>query len=88
MGILAWIVFGFVIGLLARALVPGKQSMGFIMTTVLGVAGSLVGGLVASTLGGGEAGEFTSAGFIGSLIGAVVLLLIAGAVLRPRHRTV
>jgi len=88
MGILAWIVFGFVIGLLARALVPGKQSMGFVMTTVLGVAGSLVGGLVASAIGGGEAGEFTSAGFIGSLIGAIVLLLVAGAVLRPRQRTV
>lgn len=87
MGILAWIVFGFVIGLLARALVPGKQSMGFVMTTILGVAGSLIGGLVASALTGGRTGEFTGAGFIGSLIGAIVLLLIAGAVLRPRHRT-
>lgn len=88
MGILAWIVFGFVIGLLARALVPGKQSMGFVMTTILGVAGSLIGGLVASALTGGRTGEFTGAGFIGSLIGAIVLLLIAGAVFRPRHRTV
>lgn len=87
MGIIAWIVFGFVIGLLARALVPGKQSMGLIMTTLLGIAGSLVGGLVASALGGGRTGEFTSAGFIGSLIGAIVLLLIAGAIFRPRHRT-
>jgi len=87
MGIIAWIVFGLVIGLLARALVPGKQSMGLILTTVLGIAGSLIGGLVASALGGGRTGEFSSAGFIGSLIGAIVLLLIAGAVLRPRHRT-
>jgi uncharacterized membrane protein YeaQ/YmgE (transglycosylase-associated protein family) len=88
MGIIAWIVFGFIIGLLARAVVPGKQSMGFIMTTVLGVAGSLIGGLVASAIGGGDAGEFSSAGFIGSLIGAIVLLLIAGMAFRPRHRTV
>jgi uncharacterized membrane protein YeaQ/YmgE (transglycosylase-associated protein family) len=88
MGILAWIVFGFVIGLLARAIVPGKQSMGFVMTTILGVAGSLIGGLVASALTGGRTGEFTSAGFIGSLIGAIVLLLVAGAIFRPRHRTV
>lgn len=88
MGILAWIVFGFVIGLLARALVPGKQSMGFVMTTILGVAGSLIGGLVASALTGGRTGEFTGAGFIGSLVGAIVLLLVAGAVFRPRHRTV
>jgi uncharacterized membrane protein YeaQ/YmgE (transglycosylase-associated protein family) len=88
MGILAWIVFGFVIGLLARAIVPGKQSMGFVMTTILGVAGSLIGGLVASALTGGRTGEFTGAGFIGSLIGAIVLLLVAGAIFRPRHRTV
>lgn len=88
MGIIAWIVFGFVIGLLARALVPGKQSLGFIMTTVLGIAGSLIGGLVASALSGGRAGEFSGAGFIGSLIGAIVLLLVAGAVFRPKHRAV
>lgn len=88
MGIIAWIVFGFIIGLLARALVPGKQSMGFIMTTVLGIAGSLIGGLIASAIGGGNVGEFSGAGFFGSLIGAIALLLIAGAVFRPRHRTV
>lgn len=87
MGIIAWIVFGFVIGLLARALVPGRQHMGFIMTTVLGIAGSLIGGLVASALSGGSAANFSGAGFIGSLIGAIVLLLIAGMVFRPHHRT-
>jgi uncharacterized membrane protein YeaQ/YmgE (transglycosylase-associated protein family) len=86
MGILAWIVFGFIIGLLARAVVPGKQGMGLIMTTVLGVAGSLIGGLVASALGGGDATRFQPSGFIGSLIGAVLLLLIAGFATRPRRR--
>jgi len=57
MGILAWIVFGFVVGLIARAVVPGRQGMGLIMTTVLGIAGSLIGGLVASIglgVGGSE----------------------------------
>jgi uncharacterized membrane protein YeaQ/YmgE (transglycosylase-associated protein family) len=88
MGIIAWIVFGFVIGLIARAIVPGRQGMGFIMTTVLGVAGSLVGGLVASALTGGSATGFRSSGFIGSLIGAIVLLLVAGMVTGPRRRTV
>lgn len=88
MGIIAWIVFGFVIGLIARAIVPGRQGMGFIMTTLLGVAGSLVGGLVASALGGGSATGFHAAGFIGSLIGAIVLLVVAGMVTGPRHRTV
>lgn len=86
MGILAWIVFGFIIGLLARAVVPGKQGMGLAMTTLLGVAGSLIGGLVASALGGGNAAGFHPSGFIGSLIGAVVLLLVAGYATRSRHR--
>jgi uncharacterized membrane protein YeaQ/YmgE (transglycosylase-associated protein family) len=88
MGIIAWIVFGFIVGLIARAVVPGKQGMGFIMTTLLGVAGSLVGGLVASALTGGSATGFHATGFIGSLIGAVVLLVVAGMVMGPRRRTV
>lgn len=88
MGIIAWIVFGFIVGLIARAIVPGKQGMGFIMTTVLGVAGALIGGLVASAFGGGDATGFHATGFIGSLIGAIVLLLIAGMVTGPRRRTV
>jgi uncharacterized membrane protein YeaQ/YmgE (transglycosylase-associated protein family) len=86
MGIIAWIVFGFIVGLLARAIVPGKQSLGFVMTTVLGIAGSIIGGLVASALGGGDATGFQGAGIIGSVIGAVVLLVIAGAVMGRGHR--
>jgi uncharacterized membrane protein YeaQ/YmgE (transglycosylase-associated protein family) len=88
MGIIAWIVFGFIVGLIARAVVPGRQGMGFVLTTVLGVAGSLVGGLVASALTGGSATGFHPSGFIGSLIGAIVLLLVAGMVTGPRRRTV
>lgn len=86
MGIIAWIVFGFIVGLIARALVPGKQGMGFIMTTVLGVAGSLIGGLVASALWGGSATGFHPTGFIGSLIGAILLLVIAGMAMGGRRR--
>ncbi len=89
MGIIAWIIFGFIVGLIARAIVPGRQSMGFVMTTLLGVAGSIIGGLVASAIWGhGGAGQFQSSGFIGSIIGAIVLLLIGGAVTGPRRRTV
>lgn len=89
MGIIAWIVFGLIIGLIARALVPGKQSMGIVLTILLGVAGSLVGGLVASALTGSPGTTFQPAGFIGSLLGAIVLLVIAGMVMgRPRRRTV
>lgn len=90
MGIIAWIIFGFIVGLIARALMPGKQGMGFIMTTLLGVAGSLIGGLVASALFGGgvSASRFEPVGFIGSVLGAIVLLLIAGFVTGPRRRTI
>jgi len=88
LGILAEIVFGFIIGLLARAIVPGRQSMGFIMTTLLGVAGSLVGGLVTAAITGHPISELHRAGFLGSLIGAVLLLVIAGAALGSRRRTV
>ena len=87
MGIVAWIVFGFVIGLLARAVVPGRQSMGFIMTTLLGVGGSLIGGLVPSGVTGGALYENRGAGLLGSLIGAVLLLVVTGAALRSRRRT-
>jgi uncharacterized membrane protein YeaQ/YmgE (transglycosylase-associated protein family) len=86
MGIISWIVFGFIIGLLARALVPGRQSMGFIMTTLLGVAGSLIGGLIATALSGGSMQEMHGAGFLGSLIGAIVLLLVAGVAMGSRRR--
>jgi uncharacterized membrane protein YeaQ/YmgE (transglycosylase-associated protein family) len=86
MGIIAWIVFGFIVGLLARAIVPGRQHMGFIMTTLLGIAGSLIGGLVATAIGGGSMTEVQGAGFLGSLIGAIALLVIAGAALGPRRR--
>jgi uncharacterized membrane protein YeaQ/YmgE (transglycosylase-associated protein family) len=58
------------------------------MTTLLGVAGSLIGGLVASALTGGPATGFHASGFIGSLIGAIVLLVVAGMVTGPRRRTV
>jgi uncharacterized membrane protein YeaQ/YmgE (transglycosylase-associated protein family) len=88
MGIIAWIVFGFIIGLIARAVVPGKQGMGFLMTTLLGIAGSIVGGLVASAISGGSATGFQTSGFIGSLLGAIVLLVVAGMVWGPRRRTV
>jgi uncharacterized membrane protein YeaQ/YmgE (transglycosylase-associated protein family) len=84
MQIIAWLVIGFIAGLIARAIVPGKQAMGIVATTLLGIAGSLIGGLVGSVLGGGGRG-FTPSGIIGSIIGAIVLLFIIVAVQRRRH---
>ena len=88
MGVIAWIVFGFIVGLIARAVLPGRQGMGFVMTTLLGVAGSIVGGLVASAIAGGPTTGFRTAGFVGSLLGAVVLLAVAGMVTGPARRAV
>jgi len=69
------IVVGFVVGLIARALVPGADVMGFWMTSGLGIAGSIVGGLVARLFNRPVDGAmFHRAGFFLSLVGAVVLL--------------
>ena len=76
MGIIWTIVLGFVIGLLAKFLHPGKENMGFIMTIVLGIAGSFLAGVIGQFLGWYKAGE--GAGFIASVIVAIILLVIYG----------
>jgi uncharacterized membrane protein YeaQ/YmgE (transglycosylase-associated protein family) len=85
MGILLFILFGLSIGLIARALLPGRQSMGVVMTAVLGMVGSLVGGLLANLLAGRSLFDLNSAGFVGSLICAVGLLAFVGAGGRSRR---
>ena len=87
MSILTWIVFGLIVGLIARALVPGKQSMGLVMTTLLGIAGAVVGGFIAQMITGSRGDGFEPAGFIGALLGAIALLLIVGAVSGRRRVT-
>lgn len=76
LGIVVFLIVGFVVGLVARAVVPGKDSMGILATIVLGVVGSFVGGLLAVVFTDRVLGELTPAQFIGSLIGAVIALLI------------
>ncbi len=76
MGICGWIVFGFLAGLVARALMPGTQSMGFIRTTVLGVAGSFVGGFLTSMFTHRDPMVIHASGFIGAVVGAFALLVI------------
>ncbi len=88
MGLVAWIVFGFVIGLIARAVVPGRQPLGFVLTTLLGIAGSVVGGILGSVIYGRPVGGFEPAGFFGSLLGAIVLLVLAGIVAGPRRTAI
>lgn len=85
MGLLMFLLFGFVIGLLARAIMPGRQRMGVVMTTVLGAAGSLLGGWVGSMISGYSVSDVHAAGFIGSLLGALALLFVAGRVFTGRR---
>jgi len=73
MTILWTIIIGFVIGLIARALMPGRDPAGFIITTVLGIAGALLGSLIGRVLG--FYGEGEPAGLILSVVGAVLLLV-------------
>lgn len=71
------IITGFLIGLVARAVVPGADKMGFIATTVLGILGSLAGGFIGGLISKPvEGSKFHPAGFLMSVIGAVVLLLL------------
>ncbi|AOJ66100.1 hypothetical protein WJ32_27255 [Burkholderia ubonensis] len=72
------LVVGFIIGLLARALKPGNDKMGVVMTTVVGVVGSLIAGYVGHLAGWYAPGQ--GAGWIASIIGAIVLLIVVGAV--------
>ncbi len=75
------IILGFIVGLIARAIVPGAQHMGFILTTILGIAGSLVGGLFGRLISKPpEGSKFHPAGFFLSILGAVVLLVIWGLI--------
>jgi uncharacterized membrane protein YeaQ/YmgE (transglycosylase-associated protein family) len=78
MGILWTIVLGLVIGVIAKFLHPGKENMGFLMTILLGIAGSFLAGVVGQFLGWYRAGE--GAGFIASVVVAIVLLVIYGKV--------
>jgi MYXO-CTERM domain-containing protein len=85
MGIIAFLVVGLIAGLIARALMPGRQSMGLLATTLLGIAGSFVGGLIGSLLRrDGRIFDLHPSGIIFSVIGAMLLLLLVGAAGRRR----
>jgi uncharacterized membrane protein YeaQ/YmgE (transglycosylase-associated protein family) len=84
LSILGWILFGLVVGAVAKLLMPGKDPGGFIVTILLGIAGALIGGFLGRALGWYGPGE--AAGFLMSLIGAVVLLLIYRLAIGRRAR--
>lgn len=78
MSIIWTIIVGFIVGIVAKLVHPGKENMGFIVTTLLGVAGSLLASYGGQAIGFYKAGE--GAGFIGAVVGAIILLAIYGQI--------
>lgn len=81
-GILSWIGFGLVVGVIAKILLPGSENMGWIRTIVVGIAGSFVGGFMGSFFGMGSPAAWSISGVVTAVSGAVVLLLINRLVTR------
>jgi len=80
-GLLGWILFGLIVGVMAKLLMPGRDPGGFIITALLGIAGAVLGGFVGRALGFYGPGE--AAGFLMSTLGAVLLLLVYHKLRRP-----
>ena len=73
-GVIGWIIFGLVVGVIAKLMMPGRDPGGFIVTILLGVAGAVVGGFLGRMLGLYQPGE--PAGFIMATLGAILLLFL------------
>ena len=86
MHVLSWILFGLVVGIIAKLLTPGRDPGGFILTTLLGIAGALIGGFVGRALG--FYGPNQGAGWVMSVLGAIILLLLYRFISRPRMRQI
>ncbi|ELG7400138.1 GlsB/YeaQ/YmgE family stress response membrane protein [Salmonella enterica] len=77
MGIIAWIVFGLIAGVIAKLLMPGRDGGGFILTCILGIVGAVVGGWLATMFGiGGSVSGFNLHSFLVAVVGAIVVLVI------------
>ena len=74
MGILAWIVFGLIAGALAKFIMPGDDPGGFIVTTIIGIVGAVIGGFIAVQLGWGDITGFDLRSFVIAIAGALILL--------------
>ena len=74
MGILGWILFGLIVGAIAKFIMPGRDPGGIIVTILLGIAGAVVAGFIGKSLG--WYGENDAAGYIASILGAIILLAL------------
>ncbi len=91
MGILGWILLGIIAGVAAKAVLPGSQPGGIIVTTLIGIAGALIAGFVARALGLGDPIDefFDVSTWLAAIVGAVALLMVWGAIAgrKAGHRT-
>jgi uncharacterized membrane protein YeaQ/YmgE (transglycosylase-associated protein family) len=82
MGIISWVVVGLIAGLLAKWIVPGSGSVGFIVTALIGMAGASLGGFIVRLLGGTGATGFNVWSVLVATLGAIVLLFLYGLIAR------
>ncbi len=80
MGIFSWILLGIIAGILAKFIMPGKDESGFVVTTLLGIAGAFIGGWIGSIVGLGTVGEFSLGSLTTAVVGALVLLFVYRAI--------
>jgi len=87
MGIIGWIRLGLLAGFIAKAILPGDDPGGFIVTTLIGIAGALIGGFIAQAIGWGDPIDefFDWSTWIAAIIGSIVLLLVYRAVVGRRR---
>ncbi|MDX7997725.1 GlsB/YeaQ/YmgE family stress response membrane protein [Xenorhabdus sp. Reich] len=76
MGILSWIIFGLIAGILAKWIMPGNNSSGIIMTVILGVIGAVVGGYISTFFGMGKVDGFNFGSFAIAVVGAMIVLFV------------
>jgi uncharacterized membrane protein YeaQ/YmgE (transglycosylase-associated protein family) len=74
MGVIGWIVFGLIVGIVAKFLMPGRDPGGFVITAIIGIVGALLGGYLGRAIGWYQEGE--PAGFVVAVIGAIILLAL------------
>ena len=89
MGIIGWIVLGLLAGMIAKAIFPGAQTLGIVLTTLLGVGGAILGGLIAALLGLGDPIDefFDLSTWVAAVVGALVILWIVSAIGGRGHRS-
>lgn len=84
MGVIGWCVFGLIVGAIARFLMPGQQQMGWLLTMVLGIVGSFAGGFLSSLIFGNADSLVNPAGWIMSIVGALIVLFIYGKIAKAK----